>query len=482
MARDGAPHRGITLAVLCVSSGSYTLLQSALFPVLTTLQTSLHTSQANVTWVLTAYLLSASVCTPILGRLGDRWGRKRLFVVALGSLAVGSLLTALATTLPLMVVGRAGQGAGGGVLPLAFGIVHDLLPARAVAGAIGLISGISGIGAGLGIVLAGPVVDYLGYHWLFWLPLVPTAAAAIAALIVIPPSPVQTGGTLRWPAFVLLSVWLVALLLAVSEANLWGWTSVGTLGLLLASVVVFVAWVRVESRSPTPLIDMRLMKIRGVWSNNLAALLIGTCMYAPLSFAAELVQTRRSAGYGFGATLTEAGLYLAPQPTVAILLGLVNGMLTARFGSRSILLCGGVFCCASPVLLAFAHTSPWEIYLSMVCMGIGVALVFAAQSHISVSAVPPAQTGVSAGMTANIRLMGGSIGAALIGTIITAALRPDGVPAESGYRYGFLTLALIAAVGTVVATLVPRDRHGPARPPAPEAVRCTSSAAVTRGG
>ena len=166
--------RRLTKVILAVSAATYTLLQSLLFPVLPTLQHSLHTSQSAVTWVLTAYLLSAAVCTPVLGRLGDRYGKKRMFVIALGALAAGSLLAAVATTLPVMIVARAIQGIGGGVLPLSFGIAQDQLPPAEVPGAIGTISMLSGFGSGLGVVLAGPIVSLFGYHWLFWIPFIPT--------------------------------------------------------------------------------------------------------------------------------------------------------------------------------------------------------------------------------------------------------------------------------------------------------------------
>src|SRR6185295_3913191 len=123
----------------------------------------------SVTWVLTAYLLSASVATPLLGRLGDIHGKEHVLVGVLIALGVGTLISALANSIELLVLGRIVQGAGGGVFPLAFGIIRDEFPRERVAGGIGLISGLLGIGGGLGIVLAGPIIDNLGYHWPFWI-------------------------------------------------------------------------------------------------------------------------------------------------------------------------------------------------------------------------------------------------------------------------------------------------------------------------
>ena len=171
----------LTFVVLCVGVASFSLLQSMVNPVLPTIEAALHTDQATVTWVLTAYLLSASVFTPIIGRVGDKVGKERMLVVALGALAVGSLLAALAPSIGVLIAARAIQGIGGGVLPLTFGIIRDEFPRDKVAGAVGTSAALLAVGGGVGLVLAGPIVDALSYHWLFWLPMILTALAAVAA-------------------------------------------------------------------------------------------------------------------------------------------------------------------------------------------------------------------------------------------------------------------------------------------------------------
>ncbi|MCW2525861.1 MAG: transporter, partial [Pseudonocardiales bacterium] len=256
----------VTFAVLAVGVGAYSMLQSLVTPVLPTIQAALHTSQTNVTWVLTAYLLSASVFTPILGRLGDMTGKKRMFVVAMFALAVGSLLAAIATSLPLMIVARIIQGVGGGVLPLAFGIIRDEFPPARTSSAIGSLAALTAVGGGAGIVIAGPIVDALDYHWLFWLPLILISAAMVAAHFLVPESPVRSPGRINWLTAFLLSAWLVALLLAVSQGHTWGWTSPKVLILLVLAVVIAVVWVIAESRSDNPLIDMKMMRIPAVWT------------------------------------------------------------------------------------------------------------------------------------------------------------------------------------------------------------------------
>src|SRR6516162_8804488 len=215
MAKAGKRARyQVTFAVLALGVAAFALLQSLVIPVLTTVQHELHTTQAAATWVLTAYLLSASVMTPILGRIGDMKGKERVFVVALAALAAGSLMAALASSIGVMIVARVIQGAGGGMIPVAFGIIRDEFPAGKVATAVGTIAGLTSVGGGLGIVLAGPIVDGLGYRWLFWLPLIGTVLAAVGAVLFVPESPVRSPGRISWLPTVLLSGWLAALLVA----------------------------------------------------------------------------------------------------------------------------------------------------------------------------------------------------------------------------------------------------------------------------
>lgn len=453
-------HHQVTFAVLSVGVGAFALLQSLVTPALPTIQAALHTSQTQVTWVLTAYLLSASIFTPIIGRLGDMNGKRRFFVIALLALAVGSLLAAVATTLPIMIVARVIQGVGGGVLPLAFGIIRDEFPAEKVGGAVGLIAALTAIGAGFGIVLAGPIVSALSYRWLFWIPLIMVVVAAIAAQLLVPESREKTPARINWWAALLMSGWLVALLVAVSQAPSWGWGSVEVLGLIVAAAILCVLWVLVESRSINPLIDMKMMAIRQVWATNLVALLFGVALYALLGFLPAFLQTPSGSGYGFDASITQSGVMLLPQAVFMFLIGLVAGRLAQRFGSKLVLVSGSLIAFVALLTLAFAHTHAWEIYLTTSLTGIGFGLAFASMSNIIVTAVPREQTGVASGMNANIRTIGGSLGAAVVASVVAANAGPSGVPAESGYTNSFLLLAVAMFLSAIAGLLIPRiKRH-----------------------
>jgi EmrB/QacA subfamily drug resistance transporter len=448
-----------TFGVLALGVAAFALLQSLVIPVLTTVQHELHTSQATVTWVLTAYLLSASIMTPILGRVGDMIGKKRVFVATLAALALGSLLAAVASSIGVLIAARVIQGIGGGMVPVAFGIIRDEFPAAKVAGAVGALASLTAVGAGLGIVLAGPLVAALNYHWLFWLPLILTVVAAACAIALVPESPVRTPGHISWLPAVLLSAWLVALLVALSEAPEWGWRSGRIVGLLAAGAALAAAWVAAELRAKTPLIDMQMMRQRAVWTNNLVALLIGLGMYATFAFLPEFVQTPTIAGYGFGATITQSGLMLLPSSLTMFAVGILAGRLTRLLGGKVLVIVGCLVGCAAMSILAFAHQHEWEIYVAGAIMGVGFGLVFSAMSALIVAAVPPSQTGVASGMNANIRTIGGSIGAAVMASIVTSQLAPSGLPKEAGYTTGFAAMAGGLVLAALAGLLLPSARR-----------------------
>ena len=455
------PHYQVTFGILALGIGAFSLLQSLVIPLLSTVQAQLHTSQSAVTWVLTAYLLSASVMTPILGRVGDIYGKKWVFVAALAALAVGSVLAAVAPSLAVLIVARVIQGVGGGSLPLGFGIIRDEFPKEKVAGAVGILAALTAVGGSLGIVLAGPIVNALNWHWLFWLPGIATAIAAIGAVLFVPQSPIRSPGTISWLPAVLLSGWLVALLVPLSEAPDWGWGSPGVIGLLAGAALLAAAWVWSELRAVTPLIDMKMMRRPGVWTNNLVALLIGIGLYAMFAFLPEFVQTPSSAGYGFGASITRSGLMLLPSGVTMFATGLFVGSLNRRLGGKVLVVAGCVIGCLAMGMFAFAHSAEWEIYVATGVLGIVFGLAFSAMTALVVSAVPAGQTSVATGMNANIRTIGGSIGAAVMASIVTAKLEPSGLPTGSGYTTGFGVMAGVLVVAALASLLIPSQRRPP---------------------
>ena len=448
-------HYNVTFTLLAVAAVAYALLQSLVAPALLEIQHDLNTTPAGAAWILTAYLLSASVCTPIAGRLGDMFGKKRTMVIVLLILAAGTALAALATSIGVMITARLIQGAGGAVFPLSFAIIRDEFPRHRVPHGIALISAILGIGGGLGIVLAGPIVQHLSYHWLFWLPLVAVLIATAGIVAYVPESPIRTPGRVDPLGAVLLAGWLVAFLVPISQGPTWGWLSPRTLGLFAIAAVVFPTWIWVESRSAAPLVDMRMMRLRPVWTTNLAALVIGFGMFASFILVPQFVELPTSTGFGFGASITEAGLFMVPATVGMLLVGPASGRLSATVGSKVPLVLGALTSCVAFVMLAVAHGSSWEIYVAMLVMGVGIGFAFGSMANLIIESVPAEQTGVATGMNTIVRSIGGAIGSQVSAGILTATLATSGLPTERGFTIAFLVAAAALAVGVVVALRVP---------------------------
>lgn len=468
---DGpAPATRYTFIFLVIAMGvlSYSTIQSMVGPVLDTLRVQYGTSQDAVTWVVTAYLLSASVFTPIAGRAGDIFGKKRMFVVALLLLAAGSLVAALAGNFGVLITGRLIQGMGGGTLPLGFGIVRDVFPSHKVAAMVGSLASLTAVGGGLGSVLAGPIVSGLGTAWLFWLPMMVTAAAAAGSYYFIPASPAvdrhPAGARLALvrPAL-LLSAWLTALLLAVSEAPQWGWLSAKTLGLLAVACVLFGAWIGAERRSAHPLIDITLMSRRPVLILNLVALLVGFGIYAYGAFIPEYLQSRPAQyGFGFGLTIMASGLILIPSAVTNFVVGSYYGRLAARFGAKQLMVAGCLCSAVSIFMVVVLHHHLWQFSIAAALLGVGFGLSFAAMSGLIVEVVKRTETGVAAGMNANIRTIGGAVGAAVVSTVIANTVRASGLPTDAGYLTGFAVIGVGMLAAAAAAALF-RPEHRPVR-------------------
>lgn len=462
------PSPRVVLAVLAAAVGSFSLLQSLVAPVLPTIQRELHTSASAVTWVLTAWLLSAAVATPLLGRVGDMAGKNRTLVAALAAVAAGLLLAAVAPNLPVLLAGRVVQGLGGAVFAVSFGILRDEFPAHRVSSAVGVLSAVIAAGGGLGMVLAGPIVSLLGWRWLFWIPFVVIAAVAVVARRIVPESPARTPGRVNWTAALLLSGWLVALLVPLTEATSWGWGSPRVLGLLAVAVVLLVGWVRVEVRSATPLIDMRMMRIPAVWTTNLAALLFGGAMFGVYAFLPQLLQLPRITGFGLGESLTAAGLIMLPLLVTMSVAGVLSGRVAQAIGLKTQLVGASLVGVVGCALLALFHSGAGPIAAAGALLGVAFGLAYAALASLVVQAVPPSQTGAASGMSTNIRTIGGALGTAVVSSVVTASAGPTGLPAEAGFTDAFWVLGGASLVAALLALLVPAARRRPALAPEPE--------------
>jgi EmrB/QacA subfamily drug resistance transporter len=448
-------HHNVTLAVLVTGALAYALSQTMIAPALPAIQDELNASTTLVTFALTGFLLTASIATPIAGRLGDMFGKERVLVITLVIFGLGSLVCALSHSIALLIAGRAIQGIGGAVFPLSFGIIRDEFPREKVATGIGLISATFGIGGGAGLVLSGVIVDHLAYEWIFWLALIAVIPAVICTHLFVPRSPVTSPARIDWAGAALLAGGLASLLIAISEGDSWGWTSTTFIGLIALAVLLLTYWVRFEFRHPEPLVDMRMMRRRPVFTTNLTAFLVGFGMFGSYILIPQFVQVDPAAGFGFGSSVTEAGLFMLPSAIVMLFAGPISGWMGARAGSKLPLLIGTVLASVSFGLLAVWHDSHLPIYLGTTLMGLGIGFAFAAMANLIVEAVDQSQTGVATGMNTIMRTIGGAIGGQVSASIVAGHVASSGLPEESGYTTAFAISAIGVALATCATLAIP---------------------------
>ena len=467
----GRQHYNVTLAVLTLAGMAYALQQTMVIPALPVLQRDLHTTTTWATWVLTVFLLVASVATPIFGKLGDQYAKERLLTISLTVFLAGCAGCAAAWNIWSLVAFRAVSAAGAAVFPLSFAIIRDEFPPEKVGVAIGLISAVFGVGGGFGIVLSGVIVDNFSWRWLFVVGAIAVAASVVLVHRFVPESPIKTPSRVDVPGATLLSAGLIALLLALSEGESWGWAGARILGLFAASLVLLVAWGIAELHVPEPLIDMRVLAHRPVLFTNLTAIIAGFAMFGTFVLIPNFVETPRGlppslarlVHYGFGASATKAGLYLLPSSVVLLFAGPIAGLVGRRLGFKWPLALGMLLVAAASGSFAAFHDRPWELLAAMPALGIGVGFAFAAMATLIVEAVRPEETGVATGMNTVMRTVGGVIGGQVGAALLTAyTLRRTTVPSVTGYEATFAVSAAAALVGAVVAVLVTsRARRAP---------------------
>ncbi|MCU1439164.1 MAG: Major facilitator superfamily 1 [Rhodoglobus sp.] len=459
----------ITFIAVATSFTAVSSLQSLIIPVLSQIGSDIRTDTVGQTWTLTAWLIAAAVATPLLGRAGDLVGRRRMYLLALAAVAVGSVLAALAPNLTVMLAARVLQGLGAAVFPLGFGLVRDAFPAAKVPGVIGALSAIMAVGSGLGTVIAGPVAAAIGWRGLFALPFLLAVTGLMLGFRGLRETSQRSSGRLNAVAAVLLSGWLVALLLPLSSGNQWGWGSPIVIGLFVAAAVVAGAWVTVEVRSSTPLVDMRVMRLPAVWTTNLTALLTGAGMFGVWAYLPRLAETPTASGFGLGASASTAGLIMLPMLVTMASVGFVAGPLSRVLPFAAQLTIGAFLSAGAALSIALLHESELQLAIAAAVLGLGTGLVTSSTPNLIVRSVPGDQVGIATGMNANIRTIGGAIGTTVFAAAIGATVGSSGTPAESGYVTAFVIGAALAVAGGLVPFL------GRVRRPATRAVPVVES-------
>jgi EmrB/QacA subfamily drug resistance transporter len=459
-------HYNVTLGVLTLAGTAFAFQQTMVFPALPTFQEEFGASPAWTTWVLTAFLVSAAVTTPILGKLGDQYGKERLLLVSLGLFLAGCIGAAFAWNLPSLIGFRALSGAGGALFPLSFAIVRDEFPRERVGVGIGLLSAVFGVGGGFGIVLSGVIVDHLSWRLLFVLGSIPVAIALVLVHRFVPESPIKTPSRVDVPGALLLSGALVALMVSLTEGEHWGWFSAPVLGLFGLSAAFFLLWGAVESRVAEPMVDLLMLAHRPVLLTNVTTMISGFALFSCFVLIPAFVEAPSTRGYGFGASATQAGVYLLPSSLAMLFSGPVAGLIGRRFGPRWPLAGGMAVVAAAALVLAAAHDEPWQIVLASALLGIGVGAAFAAMVALITENVDPREMAVATGMNTVVRMVGSVVGGQLGATLLTAqTIGGTSLPAESAFTWTFGLSAVAALVAAAIAvSITPRPPRRLAAP------------------
>ncbi|WP_411089411.1 MFS transporter [Streptomyces sp. 061-3] len=460
---DPRTHRagGGVVPVLAFAGITVAVMQTLLVPVIKDLPALLHTDPSNATWVLTATLLAGAVATPIMGRLGDLYGKRKMLLTSLAVMVIGSLICAFTDQLVVMIAGRALQGFAMGAIPLGIGIMRDELPREKLGSAMALMSSSIGVGGGLALPAAALVAQHADWHTLFF------GAAGLGVLsmaltvLAVPETSLRAPGRFDLPGALGLSLGLVCLLLPITKGSDWGWTSATTLGLIAASLLILVLWGLFELRSPAPLVDLRTSARREVLLTNLTSVMVGVAFYAVSLVLPQLLQLPVSTGYGLGQSMVVAGLCVAPLGLTMMFVAPLYARLSARRGPKVSLMLGMLIIAIGYGAGLGLMSAAWQTVVIAVVLGAGIGLAYSSLPALIIGAVDPSETGAANGLNTLMRSIGTSVSSAVIGMVLantSVRMGPVQVPSMEGFRTSFMIATGAVLIGLVLAAFLPSQR------------------------
>ncbi|WP_022886563.1 MFS transporter [Glaciibacter superstes] len=428
-------------------------------PLLPELPHLLDVSTPDALWVVTATLLAAAVATPIGGRLGDLYGKRRIILILLASLVLGSVIAAFSSTLIPLVIGRSLQGAGLGVIALGISVLRDVLHRDRLGKAVALVSATLGIGGAIGLPVSAVISQFLDWHMLFWVSGALGVIGFVLVFVYVPVSTLRSEGGFDFVGAAGLAIGLVGILLAISKGNEWGWSSPLTLGIGLGGVLVLALWTLFELRVESPLIDIRVAMRRTVLLTNLASVTVGFAFFASAVAVPMLLEAPTDTGVGLGQSMLIASLCLMPSGLIMWALSGTAARLTDRRGARTSLLLGIAIIAVGYALAVGLMTEVWHTVLIATAVGFGVGFAYAAMPTLIMAAVPASETAASNGLNSVMRTLGSTAASAVIGLILSAnVITVDGVttPNAFGFQLSFAICAVAAIIGVVLTLLLPR--------------------------
>nr|WP_221220419.1 MFS transporter [Mycolicibacterium sp. BK634] len=451
---------GLLVATLCVVALTVAVLQTGVVPVLGVISRQLHASPVEVSWAVTANLLAAAATTPLIGRLADLYSKKRVLLAVLAVVLAGSLLAALTSSLPLLILARVLQGASYALYPIGVSIMREELPADRLMRAMAVLSGSLGFGGGMGLVVTGLLMrGDAGYHRVFWLTTGFTVLVIIAVVVVLPTRPRSTDGTVDWAGAAGLALGLSAALLAITQGNGWGWGSPRTIGCVGTGAAVLGIWWWWERRCREPLVSTAMLSRRPILLTNLATVLVGTGLYFAFLGLTDFVEASPDSGYGFGATVLGASvMFLLPGALAGFLTAVISGRYIDRYGARAVLLVGAATGIVGFVLLAVWHDQPWQVIAAGVLANAYISLAYGALPALVVREVDADETGVATSMNAIARTIGSAIAAAIVAVLLGRS--QHGHTPESSFTIIFALGAITAGAAMVLIAVT----RSPLRP------------------
>ena len=452
------PSQIAAVAVVATGGLMVSLNQSLLIPVLPRITQDIGSSTASTEWLLTSTLLTAGVAVPIMGRLGDMYGKRLMLMVCAGFLIVGSLICALSHSLVPLVIGRAVTGMSIAAVSLGVSLINLTLPPRRAPSGVALISAMLGVGSAFGLPLAGLVGEHANYHVLFWIGVVGGCVSLLGSWLFLAESAQRTGGRFDFPGAILFALALICLLLPLSEASKWGWGAPRTIGLLAVAAVLLFVFVRIERSRRSPLVDLAANAKPALLLTNTASLCVGFALFASLIGTVYYVEAPVATGYGFGASIVVGGLCLLPSGLAMLALSPVSAMMSGRFGPK-ITLCTGASLVAAGFLIRIALAAHlWEIVLGTTITGAGSGIAYASMPALIALGAPRSELAAANGLNSLSRLIGSSTASAVGGTILASAVIVVGgvtMPSLAAYQILFALCAGAAILGACIARLVP---------------------------
>ena len=449
-----------SIVVLSLGALDFGLETSIVLPALPALARHYGASLVGVGWFATAFPLVAVAAVPLLGRLSDLLGKRRVLLVALMAFAAGALLCAITRSIGVAICGRAIQGAGAAVGPLGLGIARDTLPRDRVPRAIGVLVGGATCGGAIGFLLSGVLVDQFSAAAIFWFLFAFAVLLAVATVAYVPEPPRRAAGYVDAGGALLVCAGLVALLLAISEGNRWGWSSGRIIGLLCAAGIVLGLFAFVEARVSQPLVDLGLVARRPFANANLCALLFGFAFFLALYVIPQIAAGPAASGYGLGLSTTQIGLLLTPSCVVAFAAGWVGGALVTRAGPRALVTGGSAVGGAAYVSLALAHGSVAALLAGGAATGISWGLILTGVYAVVMRSVAPEASGVAAAVVVTMRITGTAVGVQGAFAVIAAAGAVGRFPAEAGLTRAFVMGAIGAGATLAAGAFLPGRPRG----------------------